>query len=250
MTVNFFVQARLGSSRFPGKCLETVAGGVTLLDSLDRRIRRSRHHGEGSILYLTSTDASDDRLADFFTARGWPFLRGSETDVHSRFRAACERRPSDLFVRICGDNPLLDPGLMDQTIDVAVGERPDYASFADGDGTPVILTHYGFFAEAVSTAAFLSLDDASLDDAAREHVTPPLYAPEGGYRAAFIPMPAHLVDPGIRFTVDTPEDLGVVRAVFSEGGLDVTVEGAYAIVRAAPGLMQQMRAAIDINTKA
>ena len=110
MTVNFFVQARLGSSRFPGKCLETVVGDTSLLESIDRRIRRSRYHQGDNVLYLTSESPRDEPLAGYFESRRWRFLRGSESDVYSRFRTACERDRPDMFVRICGDNPLLDEG--------------------------------------------------------------------------------------------------------------------------------------------
>jgi len=250
MTVNFFVQARLGSTRFPGKCLETVAGDTTLLESIDRRIRRSRYCGGENVLYLTSESPTDDPLAAFFDSKGWGSLRGSESDVFSRFRAACERNRPDMFVRICGDNPLLDPGVMDRLIEFALDRHPDYASFRTPDDTPVILTHYGFFAEVVSTRAFLSIDPAEIGPLAREHVTPPFYAGDGAFESAWLAMPEGLVDPGIRLTVDTPGDLEVVRTVFARGGIDVTIEEAYRIARAEPEIMSQMRTSIESNEKA
>ena len=249
MTVNFFVQTRLGSSRYPGKCLEPVLGDVSLLESIDRRIRRSRYHTDSSILYLTSTSAGDDRLAGYLGERGWPCLRGSEDDVFSRFRAACERNRPDFFVRICGDNPLLDPGLLDRAIDRAIERNTAYTSFADPDGTPVILTHYGFFAEVVSASAFLALDIDAIGAGAREHVTPPFYATGASPPPELLPVPEDLADPGIRLTVDTPADMEVVRYVFAQGGLDVTMAQAYRILRGAPEIMAQMKAAIGLNQK-
>jgi spore coat polysaccharide biosynthesis protein SpsF len=250
MTVNFFVQARLGSSRFPGKCLEPVLDDVTLLGSIDRRIRRSRHYRAGSVVYLTSTSPADDPLAQYFESQGWAFLRGSEEDVFSRFRTACDRYQPGLFVRICGDNPLLDPGFIDTLIDTAGEQLSDYTSFCDDHGTPVILTHYGFFAEVISTGSFLSIDPQEMNSAAREHVTPPFYAPGTRFASHLLPIPAELVDPGMRLTVDTPRDLDIVRFVFDQGGLDVSVEETYRIVRGAPDITADMRAGIEFNEKA
>ena len=85
-----------------------------MLDAIDRRLRRAQCFHDGRVLYLTTTDSTDDELVRFFETRGWEYLRGDVDDVFSRFRKACSERGPESFFRVCADNPFLDPTLMDQ----------------------------------------------------------------------------------------------------------------------------------------
>jgi spore coat polysaccharide biosynthesis protein SpsF len=105
MNVQFYVQARLGSTRYPGKVLAPLTDTCTLLDAVDLRLRKCQHYEPDSILYLTTIDVSDDPLIRFLEDRGWDYRRGDIDNVFSRFRTACEERQPDAFVRVCADNP-------------------------------------------------------------------------------------------------------------------------------------------------
>jgi spore coat polysaccharide biosynthesis protein SpsF len=247
MNVQFFVQARLGSSRFPGKVLETVRPGVTMLECIDRRIRRARCHVDGAIVYLTTTSATDDRLVEFLEARQWSYLRGDEADVFSRFRLACEERRPDLFFRVCADNPLLEPAFLDRLADANDRSRADYTSFADPMGKPVVLTHYGFFAELIDAEAFLAIDEESVGPDTREHVTPIFYKNRERFDVRLLPIPEEMIDDRVRLTVDAPRDLEIIRELVGLLGMDASVQDIYRCLGETPELLDKMAANIRRN---
>ena len=249
MDVQFFVQVRLGSARFPGKVLAPVCADTTMLDVIDRRIRRSRYFQPGNVLYLTTTDPTDDALVRFFDERGWEYRRGDVENVFSRFRAACAERRPEAFFRVCADNPFLDPGLIDQLADSYRDTPSDYTSFVDPAGLPVIRTHYGIFAELIRVQTFMDLDPDAVDAATRRDVTPLFYTDRERFNAQLIPMPEHLVNVRMRLTVDTESDLAIVSEIIGETGLDATIEDVYQYVEQSPQLLAAMARQKSKNEK-
>ena len=105
------VQARLGSTRLPGKVLLDLAG-QPMLARVFHRVRRAGLLDE--VVIATTTEPGDDPLAALCAARGWPCFRGSQDDVLDRYyRAAIEHR-ADLVVRVCSDCPLIEPEIIDR----------------------------------------------------------------------------------------------------------------------------------------
>lgn len=122
MKVGAIIQARMSSRRLPGKVLRPAAGRP-LLDYLLDRLERCRELD--AVVLATSTEPSDDPVEEFCRERGLPCHRGPLEDVAGRFRAAAELFGFDAFVRVNGDSPFLDPGLVDGGVERFRRERPD-----------------------------------------------------------------------------------------------------------------------------
>lgn len=204
--VTAFLQARMSSTRLPGKVLRPVLG-VPMLGRQIERLRRSRRMDQ--LVVVTSRDASDDRLARFCESIDVECFRGSLMDVLDRYyQAALCYRP-DHIVRLTGDCPLADPELVDEVIGFHLGGGYDYSSNTIEptfpDGLDVEVFRYAALERAWKEAVLPSH---------REHVTIFLYShPElfrlGNYRGE---SDLHQ----LRWTVDEPDDLRRVRTIYRQ----------------------------------
>jgi spore coat polysaccharide biosynthesis protein SpsF len=201
------VQARMGSSRLPGKVLERAAGR-SLLDHLAERLGAAKRLS--AIVLATTQRPRDDVLEGEALRLGFLCFRGSEDDVLERFILAARASAADVVVRITADCPLLDPAEVDRVVDAFLSAEPplDYAANFSPDDRRIPL---GLSVEIFSRAA---LERAHAEGRAgyhREHVTPYLYEEKGRFRTRALHPTQDLSH--LRLTVDTPEDLSVVRAV-------------------------------------
>ena len=201
------VQARMGSSRLPGKVLERAAGRP-LLDHLAERLGKALRLS--AILLATTRRPLDDVLEGEATRLGFLCFRGSEDDVLERFVLAARAAEADVIVRITADCPLLDPAEVDRVVGTFLAADPplDYAANFAPDDRRIPL---GLSVEVFTRAA---LERAHAEGRAgyhREHVTPYLYEEKGRFRTGVVHPAEDLSH--LRLTVDTPEDLAVVRAV-------------------------------------
>ncbi|MCE4556111.1 cytidylyltransferase domain-containing protein [Roseateles cellulosilyticus] len=197
------VQARLSSSRLPGKVLMPLHGMPMILFML-ARVRRTTRIDE--IVLATSTDASDDPLADAVAAAGYTVHRGPLDDVLARFVGAVEPRAADWVVRLTGDCPLIDPAIVDRVISQAQSERLDYCTNADPASFPD-----GLDVEVCTRAALLaSATDARLQSE-REHVTLFIRNHPERFRLNHLRAVADLS--ALRWTVDHADDLALVQAL-------------------------------------
>ena len=119
------IQARMGSTRLPGKVLKPLAGQPVLARVVDR-VRRARHVDE--VVVATTTLPADDVLADLCRTRGWACERGSEEDLLDRYHAAAAAHHADAVVRITSDCPVIDPGVVDRVVEAFLVQPCDYAS--------------------------------------------------------------------------------------------------------------------------
>jgi spore coat polysaccharide biosynthesis protein SpsF (cytidylyltransferase family) len=216
VTYAFLIQARLGSTRFPGKVLASI-NDSTVIETVYRRAQSALRATPDNIWVLTSSSPEDDRLASHLENRGIGVFRASEHDVYSRFEDHLRALPNapDFFVRVCADNPLLEPKFIDEltrSVEAAGDSLPDYVCHVDFDGTPAPLTHYGLFAELVRTESFLRAADLDLTDYQREHVTP-IIRDSNRFACCYILMPDELSGFPVRLTVDTPDDLEAVQTI-------------------------------------
>lgn len=208
MTTAMVVQARMGSSRLPGKILKSILGRPMLSFQLERlrRVRRA------NILVIATTDRSgDDVLATFCSKERVAFVRGSEDDVLSRYHDALERFPARTVVRVTSDCPLIDPAVIDEAIaafDAAAG-RCDYLSNMLHPTYP-----YGMSVEVMSAQALREAHREARHPAEREHVTPFIYWHPERYKLKSLTMEPNLSHH--RWTVDTPEDFELVSRLLSE----------------------------------
>ena len=228
-------QARMGSSRLPGKVLRE-AGSLSLLAHLARRLARSETASERVV--ATTVDPSDDELVEAARALGLRVHRGSVDDVLDRFGAtldALEAAPEDVVVRVTGDCPLLDPGELDRLVHEFLArrageERLDYLTNQAG---AVRRIPRGLDVE-VFTAGDLARARVEAElPGDREHVTPYFYRVAGRFRTAVSDPPGP--DYGhLRLTVDTPADLELVDAVVRALGPDATTDAIAAWLAAHP----------------
>lgn len=199
------IQARMGSTRLPGKVLRPVAG-KPLLWHIVHRLEKCRLIEE--IAVATSVNPADEAIVEWCNNHNVTVVRGPENDVLGRFAAAAEKLDADIIVRVSSDAPFIDAGFVDHLIATLIEQGGDYVLMEDG----VECAH-----EGVDPFSRRALDklmmDAADDAAAREHVT--------GYfklhpdfvkivRAA--PYPS-LARKGGRLTIDTPDDLAFIEAV-------------------------------------
>ena len=204
MKTFIIVQARMTSTRLPGKVLLPLAGEPMLVRLLERLHRVQRAQG---IVIATTTNTTDDPIAALCAQQGVPCHRGSEHDVLSRYADAARLHGADVVVRITSDCPLIDPALIDQVIAAYEEGDSDYVSNMLPPTWP-----YGMAVEVFSAAALAQAHAEATQAAEREHVTPFLYWHPERYRLRNVASPVDLSHH--RWTVDTPEDYELVRRLF------------------------------------
>jgi spore coat polysaccharide biosynthesis protein SpsF len=171
-----------------------------------------------------------------------PVVTGSEQDVLSRFVSVLDQYPAQNIVRVCADNPFVDPHLIDRLIHAA-DEHPecDYISYHSADGKPVILSSVGVYAEWCSAAALRRAAAETRDASDREHVTRFLYSHPDKFKVRLMPAPPALDRDDLRLTVDTEEDLEHVEAILEALGPDrLEWERIAGLLDHQPGLRQRM----------
>jgi spore coat polysaccharide biosynthesis protein SpsF len=228
MKVVAIIQARMGSSRLPGKVLLDLHG-ETMLSRVVRRLRRARRIDQ--VIVATTTEPKDDALADFCRTHDVFCFRGSENDVLDRYAQAARATQADVVVRITSDCPLIDPGVVDEVTEYFLNSQPavDYVS----NVAPVRTYPRGLDTEVFSREALERAHREASDASSREHVTAYIYRhPESfrieGYRGVRDES-AH------RWTVDTPEDFALVEKIYAHfGGDEFTWQEALALIERHP----------------
>ncbi len=199
------IQARMNSTRLPGKILLPLAG-APMLERLIERIRTSRRLA--AVCVATTDTPADDPVVDLCRRVGVPAHRGSEADVLGRMLGAADQHGADIMVRLTADNPIVDGDLIDLVLDRMLAEdpAPDYAHTVDGTGFP-----FGLFVEAATMQA-LRYAAAGADAEEREHVTLFLRRRLDRFRMLAVPAPGPFaVD---RVSVDTQDDYDAVLTLF------------------------------------
>jgi spore coat polysaccharide biosynthesis protein SpsF len=202
------IQARMSSSRFPGKVLEPLAG-LPMIVFMARRARRARLLD--AVVVATSSDTSDDALAEALTASGVTVFRGNLADVLGRFLEAARAEQATEIVRLTGDCPLIDPEVIDQVVAARRTTGADYSSNIDPPTFPDGLDVECFTREALDLAGRQAVKLAE-----REHVTLWMRGPAAPLRRTNVIAPADCS--AIRLTVDYPDDLVAVRRIVDGAG--------------------------------
>ena len=206
------IQARMGSTRLPGKVMMDLAGEFMLGRVVDRLRRASSLH---EVVVATTTNSDDDHIVALCGERGWPVCRGSEDDVLDRYYHAAVAHSADAVVRITSDCPLIDPGVIDKVVQEFLSAYPDidYVSNCIQRTFP-----RGLDTEVIS---FNALDQAWREDSDpshREHVTQYIIRNPGRFRIRGVENEVDYSH--MRWTVDTPEDLAFVRKIYEHFGND------------------------------
>jgi spore coat polysaccharide biosynthesis protein SpsF len=198
------LQARMSSTRLPGKVLKPLAGEPMILRIVER-IRRSRELDQ--LIVATSVDPSDDPLVRVLGDAGVTVRRGSLADVFSRFLAVADEFDPDVVVRLTGDNPFVDPEVIDRIVREHLASGADYTSNSLTRTFP-----RGLDVEAVKPAALRSLATRELQPDEREHVTIGVYRRPDEFRLHQVTQEPDRSE--LRWTVDLPEDFAFAEAVY------------------------------------
>ena len=221
----------MGSSRLPGKVLLDIGGEPMLVRVVERARRARRLNG---VMVATTEDPSDDLVAKLCADRGYAIYRGSVHDVLDRYVQAARSQRAEAVVRITADCPVIDPAVIDRTVKAFYGKtepqdeilshrtaqlgiRPfpgPYDFAADRLPPPFHRTYpIGLDVEVCSTSALEYAWEHALEKHQREHVMPYLYETAGRFNVLLV---NHETDLGsLRWTVDTPEDLELLRRIYA-----------------------------------
>jgi spore coat polysaccharide biosynthesis protein SpsF len=205
MRTVIIVQARMTSTRLPGKVLMDVGGRPLLAHQLGR-LKRSERADE--IVVATTTNATDDPVVQLAGEEGLRWYRGSESDVLSRFVGAAREAAAEVVVRVTGDCPLIDAGVADKVIEDAI----THAAECDYTSNVVVRTYpRGLDTEVLFTDTLLRLDRMAKSPSAREHVTAGIYSMPHLFALRSVTDSADNSD--LRWTVDTQVDLTLIRSL-------------------------------------
>ncbi len=204
MKTTAILQARVSSTRLPGKVLAPILGEPMIARQVERIGRASRID---DLVIATSRDPSDDPLASWADAEGLTVYRGSLDDVLGRFVGAIAAYGPDTVVRLTADCPLTSPGVIDAVIDHFIESDVDYCS---NTLTPTFPD--GLDVEVVRAKVLTEVAEMCTDPAEREHVTLGVYRRPERFTLANVAGNTDLSS--LRWTVDTADDLAFVRRVY------------------------------------
>jgi len=226
------IEARMTSSRLPGKVLADLAGEPALTRLYQRLAKSQKIDG---IILATTINATDDPLAEWAAQQGIDVYRGSEVDVLDRVVKAQQQMNSDIVVEICGDTPLLDPDIIDQAVEL----------FLEGNGDVITTSRKETFPQGIDVEVFslYNLEEVAAtvqDPAVREHVSLYFYDHPERYRIYDLIAPRELFFPDQRLQVDYPEDLELVRKIYTRllpiYGPDFTTRDIITLLQQEPSL--------------
>lgn len=232
------IQARMGSTRLPGKVMREIAGRPMI----DRVVGRARRiPGVDKVVVATSVLDREAPLVEHLEEKEVPVVRGPEEDVLARYVRAMETHKADAVVRLTGDCPLLMPEVSDRVIQAFLGDECDYASNTIERTYP-----RGLDTEVISPDALRHVDAEATDRADREHVTRCIRQRPDRFSLCSVTADQDRSD--LRWTVDEESDLKLVRQIYGElSGMDFGYQDVLSLLEAHPGWTDINR---DVEQKA
>jgi spore coat polysaccharide biosynthesis protein SpsF len=208
------IQARMGSSRLPGKVLKQILD-KPMLWYIVRRVRATPSIDQ--VIVAVPDDAANQSLREFCRDYSVPYFAGSELDVLDRFYGAARMHGGDPVLRITADCPLVDPELIEKLIGIHRTGRYDYASVAAGADAESL--EHGRFPDGLDAECFNfeCLEQAwrkATDPRDREHVTRYIWRQKDKFRCA--KLFAEEEYPRLRLTVDHPQDFMLISQIYEE----------------------------------
>jgi len=232
MKVIAIVQARMGSTRLPGKVLVDL-GGQPVLSRVVLRLQRAATLAE--VVVATTDSWKDESVVQLCEEQDVKIFRGAEEDVLDRYYRAASLYGCDAVVRITSDCPLIDPELVDQVVHEFIESKADYAS-------NVLVRTYprGLDTEVFTMTGLREAWRIAVQPHQREHVTPVFYERPDLFRLASVRDEQDYSR--YRWTLDTPDDLRLIRAIYGHFGNRDDFSWRQAI-----GLMEQIPELHNIN---
>ncbi|MCB1185791.1 NTP transferase domain-containing protein [bacterium] len=216
------LQARLDSSRFPGKVLADLKGRPVIAHIIDR-LKSSSELDE--VCVAIPSEHKEDKLAEALAAMDVTVVRGHASDVLARYIQAAYETKADIVVRATGDNPLVATEVIDQQVSMLAGE-PEL-DYVITEGMSVGLTTETFTLKTLEKLDFLAKHPDH-----REHVTLYLRRNPGPFVMRRLDPPAELANANYRLTLDTEEDYKVLSAIYDKlyGGNTIQLKDVFKLL--------------------
>ncbi len=210
MSTAIIIQARMSSTRFPGKVMKLLSGKPLLWHVVERCLCAQK---AGLVLVATSRDKKDDVIEEFCKREGIAYHRGSLTDVLARYVEAAEKCGAPTLVRITSDCPLIDPVTIDRCIEAFENSGADYVSNVN----PKRTFPRGLDVEVFSLEALERAQNEATAPYEREHVTPYLWQNKKNSFTIGEPIVAtSSYRRPYRLCVDYQEDFEVLERIYRE----------------------------------
>ena len=203
--VDCIIQARLGSTRLPGKVMMKIDSKKTVLESMLNQLRYSKLVDR--IIVATTNKLEDDSIENFCKEKRIECFRGNEKDVLDRYYQCAKKYSSSTIIRMPADKPLLDPNVVDKVIEEFMNKNYDYI-------TTFLPSTFPSGTE-VEIFSFLTLEKTwkeSVLPSEREHVTPYIYNNPSQFKISNVPSKGMN---SLRYTIDRENDLELVRKIVS-----------------------------------
>jgi spore coat polysaccharide biosynthesis protein SpsF len=202
------IQARMGSTRLPGKVLKEIEG-ITVLEHIVNRLRGSKKLNE--IVIATSINASDEQITKLADKKGWEFFAGSENDVLRRFTDAARLYQAEVVIRVCADCIFYDPQILDDVIAFFYEKKCDYATTTIERTFP-----RGIAVEVLRYETLKHIELISKAPRHREHMTSFITDNQDQFRVYNFLDKTGSYNPDWRWVLDTPEDFEFAKDVYSD----------------------------------
>lgn len=246
------IQVRTGSTRLAGKMILPFYEGQSMIELIiDRFV--SEISNNIPLIIATTDNPLDDAIENIAKNKKVNLYRGSENDVLLRFIKASEKFKLENVIRVCADNPLFDlKGTLALTSFLKNGEW-DYIGYKIVDDKPTILTHSGFWGEAVTLSALKKAHEETSESVYREHVTNYIHQHPGKFRVKLVDAPDCLFyRDDIRLTVDTTEDFEMMQELYSrliEENIRPEPVNIISYIDDHPEYLTRMNRQIELNRK-
>jgi len=209
MKIAAIIQARMSSTRLPGKVLKELPfnSGITCLEQVIRRLKKSKKLN--GIIIATTEEKEDDNIIGIAKKENVKYFRGSKENVLSRYYLTAKENNIDIIVRVTSDCPCIDPDIIDLAIDAHINKMADYTS-----NTLTRTYPHGLDVEIFNFSTLEEVYRKANKDYEKEHVTPYIYKNPQIFKINEIKAPKELYAPDIRITLDTEEDYALLCAVY------------------------------------
>jgi len=199
------IQARMGSTRLPGKVLMKIQG-KTILEHIVERLKKSKLIDQ--IVIATSDKKDDIKIVDLARKIGTDYFQGSEQDVLDRYLQAAKLFEADIIIRVTADNPLTDPHIIDTMLEEHIKKCSDYTFIR---GLPV-----GICAEVFSIDSLKKSNLLGKESHHREHANEFILENQGLFEINLLKASPDIFRPNIRLTVDTWDDFKAIEKIFKK----------------------------------
>lgn len=229
MDFTAIIQARMDSARLPGKVLMKI-NGITVIECLLEQLSYSKLLTDKII--ATTTETADDQITRVVKSLGINFFRGNQSDVLDRYYQCAKQFSIKNIIRISGDAPLIDPSIVDRTIQLYQKSNLEYVNNFSKNRFPI--------GTEVEVFSFSTLEKAwqnAIKPSEREHVTSYIYNNSDKFSIDYLENTSDLSN--LHWTVDRKEDLEFVKAIYKNiNGKPILLEDILKLLDEQPSLLE------------